>query len=199
MPSILLTSFRPTVEDVSVVLVALYDACCKWTDARVSLAGRSCSGVQAVSLVPTPPVPLAPPLAACVPVVRPKRRASWLPRHPRRKAIPVPRLHSSAVVFRVYVDELWDKFIALGSDGALWHEFVALPVALQADYQALTKERLAKFSTTTLICCFVCFGSVAGLAAASGARGTADRTGCLPVVQVAARRLQHVRKESGLY
>ena len=142
--------FQAYVEHVSVVLVALYDACCKWTDARVSLAGRSCSNVQAVPLVPTPPVPLAPPLVACVPVVRPKRRASWLPRHPRRKAIPVPGLHSSAVVFRVYVDELWDKFIALGSDGALWHEFVALPVALQADYQALTKERLAKFSATTL-------------------------------------------------
>ena len=142
--------FQAYVEHVSVVLVALCDACCKWTDARVSLAGRSRSSLQAVSLVLTPSVPLAPPLVACVPVVRPKRRASWLPRHPRRKAIPVPGLNSSAVVFRVYVDELWDKFIVLGSDGAPRHEFVALPAALQADYQALTKERLAKFSTTTL-------------------------------------------------
>ena len=35
---------------------------------------------------------------------------------------------------------------------------------------------------------------MSGLAAASGACRTADRTGCLPVAQVAARRLQHVRK-----
>ena len=54
--------FQAYVEHVSVVLVALYDACCKWTDARVSLAGKSCSNVHAVSLVPTPLVPLAPPL-----------------------------------------------------------------------------------------------------------------------------------------
>ena len=44
-----------------------------------------------------------------------------------------------------------------------------------------------------IICCFVCFGSVGGLAV-SGARWTADRTGCLPVAQVAARRHQHVQK-----